>query len=424
MILLSLISEIVACIMTIISPVIENKTIFAFVIAGIIKVVLLITLDMDKDFKTVLTSTVISFVFYIGIILKIVLNIPSNQLYKEVALAAVGILTGAIACKILYNSENKILRNSKAGIISVIYVISLIAVMILLFRIFNSENGDGSIEISSVTFQLPEAIKILFVVETYMTGTLMTRNKNNIIYFYITSLATTLTLFVVFKEFGTVLISVYYTLSMAIVLSHTKKFKAQSHNKVLRVVSLGTTPYILGTIFFICVKITKNILYKMYPIRGAIGEELYGQDNRLFYLSERLWADAPQTVEARNIIKGTHYIQLNLNPDIQIPNCRPETAISDYCIVVLAQGFGKYVSVALIIGIIALLIYIFFKSDYLGKSASLMLISQIAVQIFGIMGFCFTGINIPFISTGASSMFSSFVLITFIICSMRRKNNA
>lgn len=410
--------------MVVISPVVAIKTIFAFIIAGIIKIILLITLDLDKDFKTLLTTNAISFVYYIGIIMKLVIDVPVYQMYKEAALAAVGILTGAIACKMLYYSEKKILNNSKAGIISVVSVISLIAVMILLFRMFNSENGDGSIEISGITFQLPEIVKILLVIETFIAAFLMQKDRGNIIYLYITAFCAAFVLAFVFRELGTLLIVVYYTLTMAIILSYTKKFKFKSRSKLLCVLSSGITPCMLGTSFFIGVKILKNLLYKKYPLRGAIGEKVYGQKDYWFYWSERLWADAPQTAEARSILNNTHLIQLNLNSDILIPNCRPKTAISDYCTVVIAQGFGKCVAAAIIIGITALLVYTFFKSDYLGKAASLMLISQISVQVSGVMGFCFTGVNIPFISAGASSMFSSFVLITFIICSMRRKNYA
>lgn len=423
MIVLSLLSEIIASMLAVISPVISNKTVLAFIFAGIIKTILLVTFDADKDYKTVITTSVISFAYYVGIILKLILNIPVNQMYKEALSGAVGIVIGIVVCKLLYSAEQKILNNSKSGIYFIIAIVSLLTVICLLYRKFNSGNGDGSIKIISITFQLPEAIKVMLVIGTYIVSALMTKKKENIYYFYITSIVTCLILGFVFKELGTLLIIVYYTLGTALLLSNNRRFKLKSKNKVLQFISSEITPCILGALFFVAVKIIKNILYNQYPLRGAEGERVYGQSNRRFYISERLWADAPQTTEARNIMKNTPYIQLNLNPDIKIPNCKPETAISDYCTVVLAQGFGKCIAVILLTGIVILLIYTFLKSDYLGKSASFILISQIGVQVCGIMGFCFTGVNIPFISAGASSMFSSFILITFIIFSIRRKDN-
>ncbi len=421
MIVLSLLSEVIASILAIISPVVSNKTVLAFLFAGIIKVALLVAFDMDKDYKTVLTVSGISFVYYIGIILKLILDIPVNQMYKEAVMGAVGIILGSIICKLLYFTEHKIMKVSRFGIYSIISLASLLTVIGIVYKLFNSGNGDGSIKLSGITFQLPEAIKIILVVETYIVSTLMNKNKEKILFLYVSSFATCIVLGLIFEELGTLLITFYFTLGMTLFLSNTHKFKLKSKNKVFHFICSGIIPCIFGTVFCIAIKIAKNILYKHYPLRGAAGENMYGLDNRWFNISGRLWADASQTSAARNILKDTPLLQLNLNPDIQIPNCEPETAVSDYCTVVLVQGFGKCIAITLLLGIITLLILTFFKSDYLGKASSLMLISQIAVQVSGIMGFCFTGVNIPFISAGASSIFSSSVLLAFIVYSMRRK---
>lgn len=429
MILLSLIAEIVACIMTIISPVIENKTIFAFVIAGIIKVVLLIILDMDKDFKSVLTSTVISFVFYIGITLKLVLNIPTSQLNKEVILGVVGIIIGCMISKLVYSNEHLILNIKYSEIITGIATLTLLSLCALVYKLFMvTDNngkplGDGSIAIGSFSLQLPEIIKIFLILVTFITSVLMHKRKGCIWFAYISSVFFCVLIAFYFKEYGTPLIILYFTVAIGISLGSNQKYKGKCKNQASDFLNSGNIPCVAGTLFFFAIKILKDVLYNKYPLRGISGEEIYESED-WFYRSQRLWADAPQTVEARSILKNAPFIPMNLNFDVRIPNCEPETAISDYCIVVLSLGFGKLIATLLIIAIVALLVFTFIKSDYLGKAASTMLISQIIVQVSGVIGFCFTGVNIPFISAGASSMFSSFVLITFIICSMRRKNNA
>jgi cell division protein FtsW (lipid II flippase) len=121
---------------------------------------------------------------------------------------------------------------------------------------------------------------------------------------------------------------------------------------------------------------------------------------------------------AREILQSSPFIQLNLSFTMNIPNCDLPTAISDYCLVMLTQVFGKVIGFVIPLVMIVLLIIAFTKCDCLGKCASLMMLMQIVVQISGILGFCFTGINLPIISSGASSMFSSLVLTTFISFSM------
>lgn len=430
MIVLSLLSEIIASMLVIISPVISNKTATVFILAGVLKCIFLTVFDMDKDYKTVLITSITSFMFYIGIILKLVLNIPTSQMYKETLLGVAGIIVGSIIAKLIYSYDHLVVMNSKkvAKITGITTAMLLILCMIAykLFMVTDKDDkplGDGSIAIGSFTLQLPEFIKILLVLVTFVASLLMYKNKTYIWFVYISSVISCVLVALYFKEFGTPLLIIYFTLAIGISLSTNYKYKGKCKNKAADFLNSGFLPCIVGTLFFFAIKILKDILYQKYPLRGSIGEEIY-KSEKWFDRSQRLWADAPQTAEARNILKNAPLIPLNLNFEVQIPNCEPETAISDYCTVVLSLGFGKLISILLLATFVVLLVFISKKSDYLGKAASLMMISQVTVQISGIMGFCFTGVNIPLISAGASSMFSSFVLLTFIIYSMRRNTNA
>lgn len=429
MIVLSLLSEIIASMLAIISPVISNKTATVFILAGVLKCIFLIVFDMDKDYKTVLTTSITSFMFYIGIILKLVLNIPTSQMYKETLLGVAGIIVGSIIAKLIYSYDHLVVMNSKkVAIITGITTSMLLILCTIAYTLFmvtgkdNKPLGDGSIAIGSFTLQLPEIIKILLVLVTFISSLLMYEDKGYIWFVYIPSGISCLLVSFYFKEYGTSLLVIYFSLASGISLSTNRKYKNKCKNKVAEFLNSEIFPCIVGTLFFFVIKFLKDILYRKYPLRGSIGEEIY--TGGWFKISQRLWADAPQTAEARNILKNASLIPLNLNFEVQIPNCKPETAISDYCIVVLSLGFGKFITILLLTTFVVLLAFTFIKSDYLGKAASLMMISQVTVQISGIMGFCFTGVNIPFISAGASSMFSSFVLFTFIIYSMRRNTNA
>lgn len=429
MIVLSLLSELIAFLLVIISPVISYKVAAAFILAGILRCIILTVVDMDKDYKTVLTTSIISFMFYIGIILKLVLNLPTSQMYKETLLGVAGIIVGSIIAKLIYTYNHLIMSSKKAAIITGATTLVLFTICTIAYKLFMATDkqgnplGDGSIAIGSFTLQLPEFIKILLVLVTFVASLLMYKNKTYIWFVYISSVISCVLVAVYFKEFGTPLLIIYFTLAIGISLSTNHKYECKCKNKVSEFLNSGFLPSVVGTLFFFAIKILKDILYQKYPLRGSIGEEIY-KSEKWFDRSQRLWADAPQTAEARNILKNASLIPLNLNFEVQIPNCEPETAISDYCTVVLSLGFGKFITILLLTTFVTLLAFTFIKSDYLGKAASLMMISQVTVQISGIMGFCFTGVNIPFISAGASSMFSSFVLLTFIIYSMRRNTNA
>lgn len=429
MIVLSLLSEVIASMLAIISPVISYKTAAVFILAGILRCIILTIVDMDKDYKTVLTTSIVSFMFYIGIILKLVLNIPTNQMYKETLLAISGVIIGTIIAKLIYSYKHLLMNSKKIAIITGTTTLMLFTLCTIAYVIFMAKDeqgnplGDGSIAIGSFTLQLPEFIKILLVLVTFIASLLMYKNKGYIWFVYISSVISCVLVALYFKEYGTPLLIIYFTLAIGISLSTNHKYECKCKNKVSEFLNSGILPSVVGTLFFFAIKILKDILYQKYPLRGSIGEEIY-KSEEWFDRSQRLWADAPQTAEARNILENAPLIPLNLNFEVQIPNCEPETAISDYCTVVLSLGFGKLVTILLLTTFVILLAFSAKKSDYLGKASAIMMISQVIVQVSGIMGFCFTGINIPFISAGASSMFSSFVLLTFIIYSMRRNNNA
>ena len=417
-------TEVMATVLSLISPLVPNSVIGIFAIIAFIKIVVMMRYDFDKDLKALLLITAVSLFYDVGILIRFLSGhiYEISELKDTTYISLLGIIIGLVLCKSIYNKTVQEMKPVRLAILGGILFIVANAFLIILYGTLKTSNGDGSIALDNYSFQLPELIKLELVISVYVTSKLMKTAKEYILFFYTTVLVSLVMLAGVFREWGTTLLIVYFTFVVAFFLSSSQHTHLKSHRTISKIICSNTFPITVGSIFFMICGITKRVLYNKFPYRGAKGESLYGFDNTLYNLSSRLSGDSAQVQAAHQSIKIAWPIQLNLNSELSIPNALPKTAIADYAYVMVVQAFGKLIAPLLFFSFaIALLFSIRNRGDALAKASVAMILLQIFVQISGIIfQFCFTGVNIPFLSAGGSSALSSFVLFTFILYSIRR----
>lgn len=427
--------EIIASVLTLISPLIPNNVIGAFVVIAIAKFFFELRLDLDSDFKATLLMIATSLFYDTGLMLKFLSGDASSvsDLKESFISVSLGIFIGFVTCKFIYSEFIQKMNSNKLSVLSFGASIILNIVIFLLYLVRHTQNGDGSIFIiGGLTFQLPELLKLELIVFTYISSLLIAKDQRGIVLLYIPAMLVVTIIGGIFRELGSTLLVIYFTLIFGFVLS----LKVQKHTlvkghstKAWGVIASSALPMILGSVFFFALGVLKRILLHKYPLRGEAGEYLYKTENggtiRMFSISSRLSADAAQIQSARESFKATWPIQLNLNTELSIPNATPKTAVADYAFVVVAQAFGKYVAPLLfLLFALCLIASVWRRGDDLAKAGATMLLLQIFVQLSGIvLHFCFTGLTIPFLSAGGSSTLSSFAIFTFILYSIRRHEN-
>ncbi|WP_303824164.1 FtsW/RodA/SpoVE family cell cycle protein [Ruminococcus flavefaciens] len=427
--------EIIASVLTLISPLIPNTVIGAFVVIAIAKLFFELRLDLDSDFKATLLMIATSLFYDTGLMLKFLSGDASSvsDLKESFISVSLGVFIGFVTCKLIYSELIQRMNSSKLSVLSFRSAIILNIVIFFLYLVRHTDNGDGSIFIiGGLTFQLPELLKLELIVYSYIGSLLIAKDRRGIVLLYIPAALVVVIICVEFKEFGSTLLTIYFTLIVGFLLA----IMAQKHKiikghftKMWNVVTSSKLPLSLGSMFFIFIGMLKRILFYQYPVRGEAGEYLYRDDDgkidKMFGISSRLSADAAQIHSAIESFKVTWPIQLNLNTELSIPNATPKTAVADYAFVVVAQAFGKYVAPLLfILFAVCLIASVWRRGDFLAKAGVTMLLLQIFVQLSGIvLHFCFTGLTIPFLSAGGSSTLSSFAIFTLILYSIRRHEN-
>lgn len=423
------ITEAAASVMTLTSTIIPNSLIAVFFVIALLKLVFAVLLE-NADTRTVLPITAATMFYDVGLMLKFLAGDVTSisELTTSFFSVGLGLLLGFLICLALYKDTVRSVVRDTVGNMGTIMFIIFFSSIILLFNLAicglyyfkGSGKADGSVNLpGSFSFQLPELFKAELVVLTFITGKLMTQKPAYIWLLYGTSVVTAAISYALFKELGSILLIFYYTVFAGIILALTTKSSSRVSGKAAKFFCTAQFPLTALVLFFMAVGVVKRVLLLKFPYRGEAGEVMY-PDNSWFNISSRLSADAYQVLEARKMLHESMWIQLNLNTELSIPYATPKTAVADYVYVMLAQAFG-IIPAPLIFAIFAALIIIAVvkRGDLLTWAAAGMILLQTFIQFSGIvMHFCFTGLTVPFMSAGGSSILMSCTLLTFIIYSI------
>ena len=426
--------ELMCSVLSLISDLVPKTLVLVFLVIAALKAVCKIRYDLGSKSMTLIIA--VSALYDIGLLIGYLTGFHNsiNSLVKDAFCIAIGIIVSRALGKLLYNE--RVSRTAPRilfllTVSTVFLTCGAIFMSALVFKVISSR-GDGSIDIAGVSIQLPEILKIEMVITAYFTFLLMRYRRRYILTFYISSAAVLIVLATVLKEGGTTLLIVYYTLAVSMILTFSGNAKQSfvvispyASDIVGNIISSPLVP-LLGTVsFFGMLGIVKMVLYNMYPVRGAKGEELYGLENRAFSLSSRLSADSSQIEKAKDIFNSALPVQLNLNSEVNIPHAELKTALADYSFVVVGSALGRFFAVALLVLAVISFAYVAFRrrEDMLAKVGAVMLLLQTLVHVSGILfSFCYTGVNFPFLSVGGSSLVSSMTIVGLILTSLRRKS--
>ena len=437
MFILSCIPEIMASAISLISPLIPKPIVVVFLLISFVKLFILLKLDEDLTLKSFLVIIATSSLFNAGILMRFLSGYISNiaETVDLFVISLSGILIGITIYKAIHSKRLQRMKIERLFISFVIVYLISTVIIVILYYIFNSSNGDGSIKIAQLpSIQLPEIIKVTAVITSYISTFLISKSKkiSYILMLYTVNITSIILLFFLFQERGTTLLMTYFTfISAFMILSKSESY--HTYKPITKILFSSKAPVIMGSGYLFFIGTIKRVLHLLFPYRSDDGERIYGFNNSLFNLSSRLSADSSQIVSARQSIRDSWPIQLNFNARLNIPNASIKTALSDYAYVMLAQAFGKWVAVIFILFFVFVYIYVIKdNSDVLAQAAAVMIVSQIAVHISGIVfTFCYTGINIPFslfqnytpfLSPGGSSLLTSFIFFTFIFNSTLERN--
>lgn len=432
--LVAILPEITASLVTLISPAIPKELILAFVTFALLKVMYMMRNDIENDVRSLAFIAAISCNYDASLLNRFLTGYDNeiSGIVKDLICIAIGAVGGHLIIKLLNSSimERASPKTVRLAALLVVFLScgAIMAAFIVskLMRKTLSPRGDGSIDVWFVSVQLPEVLKIELVIAAYLTKQLMKHKREYLTVFYISAGVIILTIAVAFKEFGSILQLLYFTFAVSLYLTTSRDVRPTVQPKesgIIAFVCSHNLPMLAAAAFFGTIGFVKRVLYTEFKVRGAEGEEIYGLDNRWFQLSSRLSADSPQIEYARGLFSEAKMLQLNFNSTVEIPYADLSTALADYSFVVTAAFWGKLVAIVIIILFTAVLGTVVFRRnvDMLARAAALMLLVQIFVHVSGILfHFCFTGVNLPFLSIGGSSLVSSVILSTFILKSLRR----
>lgn len=426
--------ELVCSVLSLISEPIPNTLVLVFVFIGVCKVICKIRYDLDS--RSQLLIIAVSALYDTSLLIGYLTGLQNSitSLTKDAVCIAIGIIMSWTLGKLLYNEHIKRISPNILSLLTVGAVLlscGAVCAAAFIFKVI-SNRGDGSVDIAGISIQLPEILKIELVVTAYITGLLIRYRRRYIFTFYFSSAVVLFVLAVALKEGGTTLLTIYFTLAVSLILTLSGNTKhsiafigAPVPDIIGNIISSPLVP-LLGTVtFFGVLGIVKRVLYTLYPVRGAKGEELYGLGNRAFSISSRLSADSAQIERAKDIFDSAPPVQVNLNNEVCIPNAELKTVLADYSFVVAGSALGRVVAEALFVFAVIALTYAAFrrKEDMLAKASAVMLLLQALVHVSGILfSFCYTGVNFPFLSVGGSSLVSSVTIAGLILISLRRSS--
>ena len=414
--------EIFLSILAAFSPIIPNSVILVLFGIAALKIAVMLRYDFDRDTHVRFPIEAASMFYEIGILLRFLAGHISSirGLVATLFSAVLGIVLGALLCKFL--SWEKIQTSCACHpiLFFLVFIVAGNGLLLLLYLLFRTNKGDASIGFGVFTFQVPELIKIKLVLTAYFTWEAMqNRKRKAYIWMLYADFIISIALLLKIRETGTCLILLYFALVMAFLLLWKQGNVGVPKFAAARLSCSSHFPVVFSIVFFAVTGVTKRILYQVYPYRGADGEHAY---QKTVTLSTRLSGDSSQVTGAWQTIKHTAPIQFNFNTKITIPYATSKEAISDFAYVSLVEAFGNLIALALLLLFIAALLWaVWRRGDMLAKASAAMLLLQTLVQISGLVfRFCFTGVNIPFLSTGGSTAISSFLFLTVLILSIQK----
>lgn len=421
--------EIFLSILAAFSPIIPNSVILVLLGIAALKIAVMLRYDFDRDTHVRFPIEAASMFYEIGILLRFLAGHISSirGLTATLFSAVLGIVLGALLCKLLSWKKIQTSCDCHPILFLLVFIVAGNGLLLLLYLLFRTNKGDASIGFGVFTFQVPELIKIKLVLTAHFTWEAMqNRKRKAYIWMLYADFIISIALLLKIRETGTCLILLYFALVMAFLLLWKHGNVGVPKIAAARLACSSHFPVVFGILFFAITGVTKRILYQVYPYRGADGEHAYqglkGIAKKMVTLSTRLSGDSSQVTGACQTIKHTAPIQFNFNTKITIPYATSKEAISDFAYVSLVEAFGNLIALALLLLFIAALLWaVWRRGDMLAKANAAMLLLQTLVQISGLVfRFCFTGVNIPFLSTGGSTAISSFLFLTVLILSIQK----
>ncbi|MDO4864300.1 MAG: FtsW/RodA/SpoVE family cell cycle protein, partial [Ruminococcus sp.] len=402
------------------------------VIAGV-KMLYIVRNDLESNIRSLFLLGSVSMLYDTGILIRFITgyNTAVSALCKDAVCILLGLIVAWVVSRLIFSkkissADPKLLVCISTGLILLTCgAICAAAVCRLL-----SDRGDGSVDIRGVSIQLPEILKTELVLSAALTSIAMRSKRLYIFNFYGSSAAVLFILAFVFKEYGTTLLIIYFTLAVSVLLTSARDSRpapptnsSDIFGKIDNFLCSSSMPTLFTVLFFIITGIVKRILYIRFPLRGSAGEEVYGLNNSAFNLSSRLSADSSQIEYARGVFSGSWPVQLNFNSSVRIPHAELETSLADYSFAVSGSVLGRYIAllILLVFSVSLLRIILSQREHMLARAAGAMLLLQMFVHCSGILlCFCYTGVNLPFLSVGGSSLVSSVIIASLILISRRK----
>lgn len=360
--------------------------------------VILCTKVFFHDKLDMITMNISCFVFELGILL----NIYSGVTKESSCLFDAAIfLAGLIAGLILYK-----LGNAKKT--TTILVIAW-GITILLFVIYFKKapfiNGSRNwINVGGVSIAIAEIYKLLYVIVFSMTAKIYSKSGNGLIQFYCYSCLSCTAFVLLIKEGGTAMEIMYVTLIYGIYISN--KNKENSHN----LLTSPKFPIISAVIIAGLLSVGKKILL-FYCNHNEVSD-------RLMLISNRLNTTPLQVENAKERLLSSPLLAFTLTTYERIPFGTNESTVTDFAFTNLCNIFGFLLPITTLSMLITCLIKSSFKrkDNYLAIGACLLWIVEILTHILGGLDLFipFTGVVLPLVSPGKSSLFIHSIFIFFI----------
>lgn len=453
---------------------IPDSLIFTFMIMAAVKWRIYERLELYRNKIAAFVVASVTLMLNSGIILKQI-GLDEETFSKEIKLiyiAAAATAAFGAACMILRNV--KVRYDVPLMILSVLIVV-LCIISIPQFKLIKGDDGG----IKGGYFQVPEMLKLLIVLLAVKTAGTNAGSLRH--YIGISAFAAIVTAFVIGEKGTAVLLAYFIPLSSMLIaykmiydgsasvpealkntceiiinVFNNRKKKNNKSAAIVKSVTFWETlknmlkklinkikgidcsekenaekvfagsvialAFILGLM-----KAAERVLYFIFPFRGEKGYYYLNANPdfrdsefmaKLYEWSLRLSADGEQIVFARDILRSSPSVRVNYLDFADIIYSDSKTALSDFVFTEFANSFG-WLSAAIVIGsFIISLVIVAVKCDIKAKIPAVCLAIQALMQVSGILGYVFTGINIPFLSCGGSSAFTSFIFLAVILMSL------
>lgn len=334
-----------------------------------------------------------------------------NLFVKQVAGIVLGIFIVAIVSLIDYHFISQFYI--------VLYVINLVLLVAVKLVGVSLNNSRRWLKIAGITFQPSELSKIIIII---VLAKLLTMFRDKINKFYVLALVTVLT------AVPTYLILTQTNLSTSIVIMFVFAimiFAAGLSYKIILPILIIGIPLIFGTlwcigqgydVFFLTTYQQNRIAIFLNPELDTSNQLMYQQDNSTQVIGAGRLIGKLLT-EGKDAIQSDTYVPISE---------------SDFIFSVVGETFG-FIGGCIIIFLLSIIIFKCISiarhaPDFMGMLIAVGVASMFMFQVFVNIGVATallpnTGIPLPFVSYGLSSMISSMIAIGLVInISLQRKN--